>query len=246
MRILVVDDEAPARERLCRLLRDIPDTHVVGEARDGEEAIAQVQAVSPELMLLDVQMPKITGISMAQRFTDLPPIIFVTAYDTFAVQAFDLNAVDYLLKPVRPERLRAAIDRARERLGARAPASNTAAVLEQLAPVATSTRIVTHERGTVRFFDALEVTRFWASDKYTLFLSDGVEHCTEEALSSLEDRLAAHGFVRVHRGELISLSKVRAFTSADGIHEVTLSDGQRARVSRRSVSVVRTALGLET
>lgn len=244
MRVLVVDDEEPARERLIRMLRALPDLEVVGEAADGESAIYQAQALRPDLMMLDIHMPRINGISLAQRYTDLPPIIFVTAYDAFAVQAFELNALDYLLKPVRPDRLQASIERARTRLKIAPPV--TTRVIEQLAPVSQSTRIVTSERGTLRFFEALDVTRFWASDKYTLFRSDGEEHCTEESLSSLQERLSSHGFVRIHRAELINVTKVRAFSTVDGIPEVELSDGQRARVSRRSVAEVRAALGLTT
>ncbi|HEX8536392.1 MAG TPA: response regulator, partial [Cystobacter sp.] len=102
MRILVVDDEEPARRRLIRLLGGIPGTEVVGEAGDGEEALRQVETLHPELMLLDIRMPGLDGLSLAQRYTDLPPLIFITAYDEYAVQAFEVSAVDYLLKPVRP------------------------------------------------------------------------------------------------------------------------------------------------
>lgn len=244
MRILVVDDEEPARRRLLRLLGDIPGTEVVGEAGDGEEALRQVETLHPELMLLDIHMPGLDGLSLAQRYTDLPPLIFITAYDKYAVQAFEVSAVDYLLKPVRPERLMAAIERARQRLLATKEAA--ARALEVVASRGgPSTRIVTVTRGVVRFFDASDITRFWSSDKYTLFRADQDEHCTEEPLSMLEERLRAHGFLRVHRGELIHLGSVKALRSNEGIHEVEFKDGQSARVSRRSLSAVKEALGLK-
>ncbi|MDI1447437.1 LytTR family DNA-binding domain-containing protein [Polyangium sp. 6x1] len=243
MKILVVDDEEPARRRLIRLLRDIPGTEVVGEAGDGEEALQQIAMRRPELVLLDIRMPGLDGLSLAQRYADLPPLIFVTAYDEHAVQAFEVNAVDYLLKPVRPERLGAAIERARHRLlatqEARARALST--VAHRAGP---SSRIVTVTRGVIRFFDARDVTRFWSSDKYTVFRADQDEHCTEETLSTLEERLGAHGFLRVHRGELVRVVRVKALRSEDGIHEVELEDGQIARVSRRSLSALKAALGL--
>jgi DNA-binding LytR/AlgR family response regulator len=148
-----------------------------------------------------------------------------------------VNAVDYLLKPVRLERLQQAL----ARLEMRRPGQAVARVLEVVAP-ASPTRIVTGGRGELRFFDARELTRFWASDKYTLFRADHAEHLTEESLLALSERLAPYGFVQVHRSELIRLNAVKSLRSEDGIHEVTLSDGQVARVSRRELAAVRRAL----
>ncbi|MDI3291387.1 LytTR family DNA-binding domain-containing protein [Polyangium sp. 15x6] len=243
MKILVVDDEEPARRRLIRLLRDIPGTEVVGEAGDGEEALRRIEALGPELVLLDIRMPGLDGLSLAQRYVDLPPLVFITAYDEYAVQAFEVNAVDYLLKPVRPERLLSAVERARQRLLAtkEAAARALSAVAGRGGP---TSRIVTVTRGVIRLFDARDVTRFWSSDKYTLFRADREEHCTEEPLSTLEERLRAHGFLRVHRGELIHVGSVKALRSGEGIHEIELQDGQIARVSRRSLSALKAALGL--
>lgn len=238
LRALVVDDEAPARRRLARMLLELGDVEVVGEAGDGEEALEQIAKVKPDVVFLDIRMPRMDGLSLAQRWTDLPPIVFVTAHDTFAVQAFEVNAADYLLKPVRPERLEAAVAKVRAKQG---PARS--AVLQSIHPAA-GTRVVSSVRGEVRFFEAKELCRFWSSDKYTLFREGGEEHLTEEPLSELEARLAPHGFLRVHRGELINLAKVKALKSADGILEVELADGQLARVSRRSAADVRKALGL--
>jgi DNA-binding LytR/AlgR family response regulator len=105
-------------------------------------------------------------------------------------------------------------------------------------------RVVTHERGTIHVFDAQTITRFWASEKYTLFFLDNKEHLTEEPLSALAERLAPWGFLRVHRAELIRVAAVQALSSADGIHEARLQDGQVARVSRRLMSVLKRELGL--
>ena len=113
--------------------------------------------------------------------------------------------------------------------------------LEAIAP-ANPARLISGGRGEVRFFDARAVTRLWASEKYTLFFADGAEHLTEESLTSLAQRLAPFGFVQVHRSELIRLEAVRSLRSEDGVHEVTLSDGQVARVSRRELAGVRQAL----
>ena len=242
LRALVVDDEAPARRRLARMLLELGDLEVAGEASDGEEALEQIGKLRPDVVFLDIRMPRMDGLTLAQRWADLPPIVFVTAYDTFAVQAFEVNAADYLLKPVRPERLQGAVEKVRRQLAGRAPGSRSA-VLQSLQPVS-STRVVSSARGEVRFFEAKELCRFWSSDKYTLFRDGGEEHLTEEPLSELEQRLAPHGFLRVHRAELVNLAKVKALKSSDGILEVELADGQLARVSRRSVGDVKRALGL--
>ena len=240
LRALVVDDEAPARRRLGRQLEEL-GVEVVGEAEDGEQALTQARALSPDVIFLDVRMPGVDGLTLAQRHTDLPPVVFCTAYDEFAVKAFEVNAVDYLLKPVRAERLAAAVEKVRAKQGA--SQARVAKALEAVAP-AQATRVVSSTRGTVRFFDARQLTRFWSSDKYTVFVAEGEEHLIEESLSTLEERLAPHGFLRVHRAELIRLDAVKSLSTADGMHEVKLADGQVAKVSRRSVGAVKEALGL--
>lgn len=235
MRVLVVDDEAPARRRLIRLLATVPDVTVAGEAGDADETLAQIAALAPDVMLLDIRLPGMDGVALAARYAHLPPIVFVTAYDEFALRAFELDAVDYLVKPVRPERLVAALDRARRRVDA------GAATLARLAPAST-TRIVVVDRGALRLFDARDVRRFWARDRYTLFHADGDERLTEEPLAALAERLAPHGFMRVHRGELVNLAYVRALRSDDGQHVAELDDGQHARISRRVLTAFKAAL----
>jgi DNA-binding LytR/AlgR family response regulator len=240
LRALVVDDEAPARRRLTRQLEALGVT-VVGEAEDGEAALTLARATPADVLFLDVRMPGVDGITVAQSRVELPPVVFCTAYDEFAVKAFEVNAVDYLLKPVREERLAAAVEKVRARQAA--AKERVAKALEAVAP-ASATRLVSSTRGQVRFFDARQVTRFWASEKYTLFVADGEEHLLEESLATLEGRLAAHGFLRVHRAELVRLDAVKTLRTLDGLHEVTLADGQVAPVSRRSVAAVKAALGL--
>jgi len=240
MRALLVDDEAPARRRLGRMLGEL-GCEVIAEAGDAEAGLTQARLHAPDVMFLDVRMPGMDGITLAQRHVDLPPVVFCTAHDEHAVQAFEVNAVDYLLKPVRKERLAAALEKVRK--AASASQAQVRKALEAVAP-ANATRVVASTRGAVHFFDALTLTRFWSSDKYTVFRADGEEHLIEESLNELEARLAAHGFLRVHRSELVRLSAVRSFGATDGVHEVTLSDGQRARISRRSVAAIKEALGL--
>jgi DNA-binding LytR/AlgR family response regulator len=238
MRILVVDDEAPARKRLLRMLGSVPHVEVVGEASTGALAVAAVRAQRPDLMLLDIQMPELDGMSLVSRGLGAPLVIFVTAHDQHAVAAFEVDAVDYLLKPVRQERLMQALERARQRL------EQTPRASEAPADASPTPHVVTFERGATRLFDARSLTRFWASDKYTVFIGDGEERLTAEPLSALARRLAPHGFARVHRAEVVRLSAVRALRSAAGVLQIELEDGQVARVSRRSIATLRAQLRL--
>jgi len=245
VRVLIVDDEAPARRRLARMLAEIPDVEVAGEAGSAKAALRAVEALDPDLMLLDIRMPGMDGIQLALGQHALPDIIFVTAYDAYAVQAFEANAIDYLLKPVRHKRLAEAIERAHARQGKSPASARIGELLSRLTePPAKSWRVAARAGKTTRLFDAREISRFFATDKLTAFWADGHEQLTEDSLSALETRLADIGFVRVHRSELVNAHHVRALHSDDGLHEVELSDGQRARVSRRMVGALRAALGL--
>jgi len=230
MKAMVVDDEAPARRRLARMLEAIDGVQVSAQLEDGDAVLLALERDWPDVIFLDIRMPGLDGVSLAQRGGDLPLIVFVTAYDQYAVRAFELEAVDYLLKPVRPERLAAAVARVRARIPPRA---------SEGVP-----RIVSASRGLFRVFDARQITRFWASDKYTSFRAEQSEHLTDESLNALEQRLVQHGFVRVHRAELVRLDAIRALRTHDGGHEITLVDGQVARVSRRALTGIKSALGL--
>lgn len=242
LRVAVVDDEEPARRRVKRLLESFANVEVVGEAANGEEALTLVDSIPVDLMLLDIHMPGLDGISLAQQYRQLPRIIFVTAHSEYAVKAFEVNAVDYLLKPIRPERLSAALARAQS--ASDEQRNNVSKVFEAVAPVTSATRIVSGSNGTYRFFEATDISRFWSSEKYTVFLVDGEEQLTEESLSSLEERLVPLGFQRIHRGELVRIASIRALKTKEGEQYVELADGQVARVSRRSLAAVRAALGL--
>jgi DNA-binding LytR/AlgR family response regulator len=228
MKALVVDDEAPARRRLARMLRELPGIESALEVEDGEALLASVEELAPDVIFLDIRMPGIDGITLAQNHPELPPVVFTTAYDEYAVRAFEVDAVDYLVKPVRPERLAAALERVRARSS----------------PVAAgkAVRVTSTARGMIEVFDPSLITRFWSSQKYTLFLVDGEERLTEEPLLALETRLAGHGFLRVHRGELVRIDAVRALRVILDGHEAILSDGQHVRVSRRSVALLKQRL----
>jgi two-component system LytT family response regulator len=238
MRVLIADDEAPARRLLARLLGTL-GVAVVAEAESGEAALDAAFRTKPDVILLDIHMPEMDGLELAARYAHLPPIVFVTADDAHALRAFEVGAIDYLLKPVRVERLAEALERAAIR-AANEPVSFPARESREQRPP----RVVTHDRGATRFFDARAIARFQASEKYTVFWAEGEEHVTDEPLVALEARLAPHGFVRAHRSELIRVAAVRALTQDAGSYRAHLVDGQVVEVSRRLVASVKEALGL--
>jgi two-component system LytT family response regulator len=243
MKVLVVDDEPLARGRLIRMLASIEGVEPAGEAGTGREALDKIADLTPDCVLLDVRMPGLDGLEVAKT-TDVP-IIFTTAHDAYAVDAFELAAVDYLLKPVRRERLVRALDKVR--LRGPEGAARIDALFQRLlagagqAPLA---RISARRGDAVHLFDPAEIVRFSAAGGYTSFHRDGHEFLLDESLNQLEERLAPLGFVRVHRAELVRLDAVRALHGEHGSVQVELSDGQRAPVSRRLVAELRRRLGI--
>ncbi|MFZ6183610.1 LytR/AlgR family response regulator transcription factor [Nannocystis pusilla] len=230
MKVLVVDDEAPARRRLVRMLERIADVEVVGEADDGSSALRQIAALRPDVVLLDIHMPELDGMELAETTAELPALVFVTAHPDYAVRAFAVAAHDYLLKPVQQARLEQALARVATRARPAGPA----------APV----RISARAGDSVRLFDPRSITRFRAADKYTVFRVGPEEHVLDDSLNNLEERLAGLDFLRVHRSELVNLREARALHQRDGAAVLELSDGQRAQVSRRAIAELKRRLGL--
>jgi two-component system LytT family response regulator len=242
LRVLVVDDEGPARRRLARMLAALADVEVVGAAEDGLAAKERIASLAPDLVLLDIHMPGLDGLTLAES-TQMPAIVFVTAHAEHAVRAFELAAVDYLLKPVTMERLAVAIDRARARRGS---ASDTiAAVLPAARDAAIAPRLAAKDGATTRLFELADVTRLFAADKYVVLLHDGREYLLERSLNDLERALVPFGFVRIHRAELVSFAAIRELNVEGGLARVALHDGQTAPVSRRALPELRRKLGLD-
>ena len=246
MKILVVDDEAPARRRLLRMLAAVSDVEVVGEAGDGIEARAQIDAHAPDLVLLDIHMPELDGLSLA-RDPGMPAVVFTTAHAEHAVVAFELAAVDYLLKPIERERLERAIERVREHLArgdTRLDGAQVDHVLRAAQGRGAPMRIAAKDGGRVRLFDVAEITCLLALDKYVAIEHEGREYLLDDSLAVLEPRLAPFGFVRVHRAALVNLAAVTAIVGDAGAAKVELKDGRSAPVSRRELPTLRRRLGL--
>jgi two-component system response regulator AlgR len=240
IRVFIADDEEPARERLKELLGDIAaqvPTEVAGEARNGLEAVERYPQSGAQVLLLDIQMPGMGGLEVARHLSSLerpPTVVFVTAHDRHAVEAFELNALDYLLKPVRAERLAAAL------LKASAPAR------EQLARAATAPReyLSVTERNRIALVPVREILFLRAEQKYVTVRTRTREHLIEDPLIALE-REFAELFVRIHRNCLVARAAVRGFERMGGgedePHWQVVLDGleERLPVSRRQWPLVK-------
>lgn len=240
MKILIVEDEAPARRRLARMVSAIPGVTVAAAVQDADEARKALAEHRPDLVLLDIEMPEEDGLSLAAT-TPMPAVVFVTAHDQHAIRAFELAALDYVLKPVSQPRLAEAIERARSRAAPVDLAQTLRTLIE--APSMITPRVTARSGSTMRVFDARQIERFIARDKYTVFVHDGREYILDQSMSTLEERLGGHEFVRVHRAELINLACVVAVHVDGSAHTVELRSGARARVARRLVAELKRRLG---
>ena len=237
MRTLIVDDEALARAYLVEQLATVPGVEVVGQAANGVEAVKLVEQLTPDLVLLDIQMPKLTGFDVLDLLGDkAPAVIFVTAYDEYAVKAFEVHAVDYLLKPVEATRLAAAVEHARDRLqdkGARAhPSAQTLAAAAR-PPGRMMERIVIRNEGQVQVLPLDSIDYIQAQDDYLCFVVGKNKHRKQQTMSELEAQLDANRFVRVHRSFLLNidrLAKLELYSKDSWL--AVLKDGQQLPVSR--------------
>src|SRR5580698_108635 len=247
VRILIVDDEALARAYLVEQLASASDVEIAGEATNGFDAVKMAEELPCDLMLLDVQMPKLSGFEVMELLgARAPAVIFVTAHDEFAVQAFQIHAVDYLLKPVEPARLQQALQRARERLGD--PASQRVAVNAQVAVAARPPgqwleRVVIREGTHVHVLGAHTLDFIEAQDDYLVFAAGAKRYRKQHTLAQLEAQLDPSRFVRIHRSFLINVERIaRIEPYAKDSWQVFLSDGSHVPMSRSGYQRLRAVL----
>jgi two-component system LytT family response regulator len=235
----VADDEPVARAGLRAMLSAFDWVAVVGEAADGESAVREVERLRPELVFLDVQMPGLLGTDVLRRLERPPFVIFTTAYSEHAVTAFELGAVDYLLKPFGPSRLAAAMERVRGALGEPAPADAVERLSGALAGGPIS-RLFVRSGGTLVPIPVERVSWFEADGDYVTAHAGNAKHLLHLSLARLEARLDPRRFVRVHRAHIVNLDQVRAFRrDARGNLEAELLDGARVPVSRARAQEIR-------
>lgn len=237
-KLLIVDDEGPARERLERLLEELPEWEVVGSCGTGTEALELVHTLEPAALLLDIRMPGMGGIETARHLAAMespPAVVFTTAYDEYAMEAFDAQAVGYLLKPVRLERLRQALEQA-----ARLSASQLRGVVKADAHSAPRRHIAARLGDQIRLVPIGDILMFRADRKYVSVIQEACEDLIDESLKDLEDEFAA-SFVRVHRSALVSVTHIESLDKqADGKYVVKLRGREELLpVSRRQVGDVK-------
>lgn len=230
MQVLLVDDEDLARDRLKRLLESAPDVSVVGEAGDGEEAVEKIVGLRPAAVFLDIEMPGCSGLEVVRSLAPpRPKIVFCTGYDQYAVDAFELHAVDYLLKPVTRARLDACLERLRQ-----TPPAAWDSPVERLARAGTATRFLARSGARYRVVPQREVEYFSSEDGLTAVHTAAGRFWMEPTLNTLEQHLDASQFFRVSRAAIVRLDAILEIATLIGGHgEVLLRCGARLQVSRR-------------
>ncbi len=250
LRIVIADDERPARSFLAAVLRSFPDVELIGEAATGPEAVELIERMNPDLALLDLQMPELDGIGVVRLLRRMPLVAFVTAYDEYAVRAFELNAIDYLLKPVERTRLRETIDRAQERLDRADLREQTTANLKAVVEGYEAERTGFLERIPVRYKEEIILL---AVDRIASVVADGelIHFTTDQAkrytinyrLKDIESRLDPNRFVRLSRGTLVNIRMIERISPLPGgTYLVTLVNEQTHTVSRIQSRVFRETL----
>jgi two-component system LytT family response regulator len=244
IRILVVDDEPLAREGVVFQLRNERDVEIVAECENGSEAIRAIKAHKPDLVFLDIRMPKVSGFDVIEEVgTDsMPLVIFLTAYDEHAVEAFRLNALDYLLKPLDKNRFQESLQRARKQVGKERAAVQgaqlnglLAALAAGKAPVSAEVppRIAVKVAGQVHFFRPEEIDWVESEGDYVNVHTAQRSHLVRETMQALEQRLEPYGFARIHRSAIVNLDRIGKLVAADnGDYEVLLGKGLSLKVGR--------------
>jgi two-component system LytT family response regulator len=249
VRTLIADDEPRARQFLEKLLGEHHELEVVGAARGGAEALTLYHRLKPDAAFLDIHMPDLSGLEVARQLVRIGPpvVVFVTAYDRYAVEAFEVAALDYLLKPIRRERLaetvRRVVAEARGGRGTQAAALEAALDSPELQKrAAVLKRLPVRHRREIKLLDLDQVPLVISRDRLVLARAEGHEYLVDYTLQELEARLPEGRFVRVHRGALVNVDAIESYGGEDGVLVLKLKDGTRVEASERRAAEVRRRL----
>jgi len=243
VRVIVVDDEALARERISALVSATPRLALVGEAANGLEALDLIESLEPDLVLIDVDMPELSGFDVVASRGDAakPGFVFITAYDEYAIKAFEVDALDYLLKPASPERFALTVERALTRLGSE-PAAPLRVARAMTTREGHRTRFVVRRGSTHTFVAAKDVAWIDVEDNYLQLHVGGRTHLVRGTMKDAEEELDPAVFVRVHRSAMVNVGCIVAIDAQPAGYAIRLADGTRVRTSRQYAARVRALL----
>jgi len=249
---LIVDDEALARDTIRLLLQDVHDMRVVAEASDGPGAVEAIRNHAPDLVFLDVQMPGLTGLEVISEVgvARMPPVVFVTAFNEYAVKAFETSAIDYLVKPFSDDRFEAALQRARNQVQQLKRADLEGRLRQLLSETRTaseaekSLRFMVKERNSIRFVEASDIDWVEAAGDYVILHCGDEKSMIRETMAGMEKKLPSDRFVRIHRSSIVCIPSVREIKPYfHGDYIVYLKDGRELKLSRRYWPKVEQVLG---
>jgi two-component system, LytTR family, response regulator len=235
IRILIIDDETPARELIKHYLKEVESIEVIAECSDGFSGLKSISALKPDLVFLDIQMPRLTGIELVEVLTEKPEIIFTTAYDQFAIRAFELNAVDYLMKPFEKRRflgaVKKAIDKIRAGVGNKQPANELLSKKpESASPV---NRIVVRKANSINIIPVDHIRYVEAEDDYVMIFHSNGKALKQQTMQFYEDNLPKSDFVRIHRSYIVKVEEIKQIEPyGKDNHIAILHSGDKLPVSR--------------
>lgn len=245
IKTLIVDDEAPAREIIKKYLEDLECIDVVAECSDGFSGLKTITSLKPDLVFLDIQMPRLTGIELLEVMTEKPEIIFTTAYDQFAIRAFELNAVDYLLKPFPKRRFLEAVQKAVDKIQSasedKKPASQLLALSPESAPPVT--RVVVRKGNAINLIPVEEIKYLEAQDDYVMIHYSNGKALKQQTMRFYEDKLPKTDFVRIHRSYIVRVEEIKRIEPyGKDNHVAILQSGDKLPVSRSGYKQIKDEL----
>jgi two-component system LytT family response regulator len=245
IRTLVVDDEPIARARVVSLLKQEEDIEVVGEYANGKQALSAIESTSPDLLFLDIQMPEVNGLDLARTIQSSgPAVVFVTAYDEYALRAFEVHAMDFLLKPFSAERFRSALGHAREQVSQRRKGVDTTKTTMADRRNARPNRLMIKSSGRIHFVRMTDIDWCEAQGNYVRVHVGAQEHLVRDTMSHLESELDPQQFVRIHRSTIVNVDRIQEMQSSfNGEYVVLLRTGTRLTLSRGYREILQARLG---
>jgi len=244
LRIIVADDEDLARSIVREYLKDSVDVQIVAECKNGFEAVKAVTEQKPDLLLLDIQMPRLDGFEVLDLIGRETNVVFITAYDQYAIRAFEVHAVDYLLKPFSSERLLEAVERARRKIARGEPTAPPTLSAEARPPGTKPDRILIRDGGDVHVLPQTKIDYVEAQDDYVCYRADGKRYLKQQTLADVESALDPTRFVRIHRSYILNIDRLAKLELyAKDSHAAILRDGTRLPVSRSGYARLNTMIG---